>query len=306
MLPMNQLPNGKPISILGFGCSSIWAKAAFPEDQAAEILRTAAHEGINHFDTGPSYGLGNAERRLGRFLVDRKRDDYVVSTKVGTVVANGGKLAKDFSPAGMEATLTGSLLRLGVDQVDILYLHGPSLSELNDEVYRFFEREKQRGRIVYSGINSFDLKVIKPFLDTPVDAVMLQYNVADLSCVDILQELHRREKIVIAATVLARGVTRVSNFLPTSAARLWYLARALKSDPLFIVRGVRIAKVLARFNLTQPADPLKIVTSDDRVTSAVFGSSRPEHVADNARAARTRLAPEIRAQIVASLRSQGR
>jgi aryl-alcohol dehydrogenase-like predicted oxidoreductase len=302
MLPMNTLPNGKQISILGFGCSSIWAKAAFPEHQAAEILRTASQEGINHFDTGPSYGFGNAEGRLGRFLGHRERGDYVISTKVGTIVANGGKLAKDFSPLGMEETLTGSLLRLGTDQVDILYLHGPSVSELNDEVYRFFEREKRRGRIVYSGINSFDQTVINRFLDTPIDAVMLQYNVADLSCLDILQELRSRRKIVIAGTVLARGVTRISNFFPTSAPRLWYLARALKSDPLFMARGIRIAKVLAKFNLTEPADALKIVTSDDRITSGVFGSSRAEHVTENARAARVRLAPEIRAQIIASLR----
>jgi len=301
---MNILPNGKPISILGFGCASVWAKTAFPEAQAAEILETASNDGINHFDTAPSYGTGESERRLARFLATRQRNDYVVSTKVGTVVLAGGNLAKDFSPAGMEASLTQSLLRLGIEQVDILYLHGPSLSVLNDEVYEFFRREKGRGRIVYSGINSFDQAVIECFADTPLDALMLRYNVADLSCVDVLEELRARGKIVIAGTVLAQGITRLSNFLPTSAARLWYLARALKNDPLFVMRGIRIAKELARFNLTEPADALRLVASDDRVTSSLFGTSRAEHVVDNARAARMRLPAEVHDALIASLRRQ--
>jgi len=298
---MNRLPNGKPISIVGFGCSSIWAKAAFPEGCAAEILHAAYHEGINHFDTAPSYGLGVAERRLGRFIADQKRDDLVLSTKVGTVVVDGGQLAKDFSPHGMEESLSQSLRRLGIEQADVLYLHGPTLAQLNDDVYGFFEREKRRGRIVFSGINSFQPAVIRRFLDTPIDAVMLQYNVADLSCADLLPELQARGKIVIAGTVLAQGITRLSNFLPTSPTRLWYLARALKNDPLFIPRGRRIARTLLKFGLTEPADALRLVTSDDRVISSLFGTSRAVHIVQNAQAARRPLAAETRERLIAKL-----
>ncbi len=65
---MKALPNGKPVSALGFGCSSIWAKPSFSEQAARTILEVAVESGINHFDTSPSYGSGEGERRLADFL----------------------------------------------------------------------------------------------------------------------------------------------------------------------------------------------------------------------------------------------
>ena len=59
------LPDGKRISALGFGCSSLWARPRFAEEDAAAILDTLWTEEVNHFDTGPSYGNGLGERRLG-------------------------------------------------------------------------------------------------------------------------------------------------------------------------------------------------------------------------------------------------
>ena len=107
------------------------------DEQAWQILETAWDAGIRAFDTAPHYGLGLSERRLGRALAGRPRDEYVVSTKVGRLLvpnphpaasdddgfAVPGDLTRrwDFSAAGVERSLEESLTRLGLDAVDILF-----------------------------------------------------------------------------------------------------------------------------------------------------------------------------------------
>lgn len=81
-LPSGTLPNGTPVSKIGFGCSSLWARRTMPDAEAMSIIETAFAGGINHFDTSPSYGEG--ERRLGGLIGALERKDLVISTKVGT------------------------------------------------------------------------------------------------------------------------------------------------------------------------------------------------------------------------------
>src|SRR3989442_10197451 len=81
---------------VGFGCSSFWAKPSFPERDAIAIIHTCLAEGVNYFDTGPSYSGGEGERRLGRALETSPLSaGAIVSTKAGTYVSREGKLYRD-------------------------------------------------------------------------------------------------------------------------------------------------------------------------------------------------------------------
>jgi D-threo-aldose 1-dehydrogenase len=109
----------------------------------AEATFTAAWDGgIRYVDTAPHYGLGLSERRLGALLRAHPRDSYVLSTKVGRLlVANPGGEARiddegfvvpattrrtwDFSRDGVRRSIDASLERLGLDRIDIAYLHDP-------------------------------------------------------------------------------------------------------------------------------------------------------------------------------------
>ena len=120
------------------------------DETAHEILGTAWDLGIRHFDTAPHYGLGLSERRLGAFLRTRPRDEYVLSTKAGRLLrpnpAGAGTLdleqgfvvpadlqrVADFSADGVRRSLEESLDRLGLDRVDVLYLHDPERYGLAD------------------------------------------------------------------------------------------------------------------------------------------------------------------------------
>src|SRR5919205_4164171 len=133
---------------LGYGAAGLGNhRTQLSDADADRILEAAWVSGIRYFDTAPHYGLGLSERRLGRFLAGLPRDQYVVSTKVGRLLqpnpAGAGLLDDedfivpatyrrvwDFSPAGVRRSMEESLGRLGLDRVDVLYLHDPERWDL--------------------------------------------------------------------------------------------------------------------------------------------------------------------------------
>lgn len=126
---------------LGIGTAPIggWPKA-LNENKALEILETAWQNGIRYFDTAPLYGFGMAEERLGKFLKNKKKEDYVISTKVGRLIVESSKETSeepffkgapnrepffDFSYDATMRSFEESLNRLQIDKVDILLIHDP-------------------------------------------------------------------------------------------------------------------------------------------------------------------------------------
>ncbi|MGN6327161.1 aldo/keto reductase [Pseudolysinimonas sp.] len=110
--------------------------------EVAGAIDAAWDAGIRYFDTAPHYGLGLSERRSGRELAGRPRDAFVLSTKVGRILEPSPSTADrmddegfavpaaavrrfDFSRDGIRRSVEESLERLGLDRIDILYLHDP-------------------------------------------------------------------------------------------------------------------------------------------------------------------------------------
>jgi len=112
---------------------------AISDAEADAILATAWDAGIRYYDTAPLYGFGLSEARLNRFLRDKPRDAYTLSTKVGRILqpcpperrSGQGKWFDvpnrreiyDYSYDGVMRSVEHSLERLGVDRVDILFVH---------------------------------------------------------------------------------------------------------------------------------------------------------------------------------------
>lgn len=112
---------------------------AIDDETAQAVLQTAWDCGDRYFDTAPLYGLGLAETRLNQFLRGKKRDDYVLSTKVGRLLkacppkqrtgigffydTPSRQEIYDYSYDGVMRSFEISLERLGVDRIDILYAH---------------------------------------------------------------------------------------------------------------------------------------------------------------------------------------
>ncbi len=131
---------GLDFTELGFGTAPLGNLfKAISEDEADATMQAAWDTGCRYFDTAPLYGLGLSETRLNRFLRDKPRDEYVLSTKVGRLLelcapderTGIGKFFNtpsrrevyDYSYDGVMRSIEFSLERLGVDRFDILFCH---------------------------------------------------------------------------------------------------------------------------------------------------------------------------------------
>ncbi|MFL2510245.1 MAG: aldo/keto reductase [Alphaproteobacteria bacterium] len=127
------------ISELGMGTAPLggWPVAVDPEEAQLTIAK-AWESGIRYFDTAPLYGSGMAEERIGKFLKEKKREDFCIATKVGRLVVDTEEANEkfkgqdphkdtifDFSYDAVMRSFEESLKRLQLDSVDILHLHDP-------------------------------------------------------------------------------------------------------------------------------------------------------------------------------------
>lgn len=125
------------VSQLGFGGAPLGNLfSELDEGDATHAVASAFASGIRFFDTAPLYGHGLSEHRIGAALRHRRRDDFVLATKVGRLLrpdpaADGGLYRKilpfatayDYSYDGVLRSIEDSLQRLGLARIDIVHIH---------------------------------------------------------------------------------------------------------------------------------------------------------------------------------------
>jgi D-threo-aldose 1-dehydrogenase len=122
MLGRRRLGRGDvDLTVLGYGGGALGRMAS--DEIADATLSRAWDVGIRYFDTAPLYGVGDSERRLGRFLPGKPRGEFVLSTKVGRLLGPAGEIIYDYSRDGALRSLELSLGRLGLDRIDIVLVH---------------------------------------------------------------------------------------------------------------------------------------------------------------------------------------
>src|SRR5215831_9331937 len=115
-------PQGLDVSALGLGCMGMSQGYGATDDaESIATLHAALDAGITLLDTAQSYGAGANERLLAPVLAQR-RDEIVLATKFGIVRDDSG-VHVDARPDRIASYLDASLQRLGVDHVDLYYLH---------------------------------------------------------------------------------------------------------------------------------------------------------------------------------------
>jgi D-threo-aldose 1-dehydrogenase len=112
--------------------------AVVTDKDAYATIEAAWNAGVRYYDMAPWYGLGLAERRYGNFLHNKNRSEFVLSSKVGKLL-RASKTAKskgyfpfspspndviyDYTASGVRRSIEDSLQRLGVDSIDIAFVH---------------------------------------------------------------------------------------------------------------------------------------------------------------------------------------
>lgn len=157
------------VSTVGFGVWTVGTNWWGVNDRAegVALLRRAFDLGITFFDTGDTYGNGEAETIVAEALGD-VRDQIVIATKFGYDIyshearPNQRERPQDWSPAYMRKALENSLRRLGTDRIDYYQLHNPRIDAIHrDDLVAELEKAKDEGLIRGYGVAlgpAFDLR----------------------------------------------------------------------------------------------------------------------------------------------------
>ncbi|MER5194466.1 aldo/keto reductase [Streptomyces sp. NPDC002755] len=287
--------SGVPVSPLAFGAAVIGNLfTEVGEEQAYEAVATAWQQGIRYFDTAPHYGLGLSERRLGAALREHPRSQYTVSTKVGRRLEatdrGGDDLADgfavpathrrvwDFSADGVRRTLEASLERLGLDRVDVVYLHDPDdhAEEAFREGYPALEKLRSEGVVGAIGAGMNQAEMLTRFVrDTDVDVVL---------CAGRYTLLDQRARAELLPAAVERGVSVVvggafnSGLLadPRPGATFDY-ARAPAE---LLDRARRMKETADRHGITLRAAALAFCAAHPAVASVLVGTRSAAEVRD--------------------------
>ncbi|MGW0610647.1 aldo/keto reductase [Streptomyces sp. NPDC002788] len=293
---MNRLGgSGVEVSALSFGAAAIGnLYSEVGEAQAHEAVEAAWQRGIRYFDTAPHYGLGLSERRLGAALRDRPRDQYTISTKVGRRLepsdgtrddlANGFAVPAthrrvwDFGADGIRRTLEASLERLGLDRVDVVYLHDPDdhAEAAFREGYPALEQLRSEGVVGAIGVGMNQTEMLTRFVrDTDVDVVLCagRYTLLDQSALtDLLPAARERGTSVVIGGAFNSGL--LAN--PEPGAKYDYTVAPSE----LVQRALRLKSVAERHGTTLRAAALAFCAAHPAVASVLVGARSAHEVRD--------------------------
>jgi aryl-alcohol dehydrogenase-like predicted oxidoreductase len=169
---------GQSVSALGLGCMGMSEFYGARDDvESLATLEAALAAGIDFFDTADTYGHGHNEELVGRFLKGR-RDKVVLATKFGIVRKPGTYERRvDNSPAYIRSACDASLKRLGVERIDLYYMHrrNPDVP-VEDSVGAMAELVKQ-GKVKALGLSEVSVETLRrAHKVNPIAAVQSEYS----------------------------------------------------------------------------------------------------------------------------------
>jgi len=301
---------------LGFGCAGLGEMSQkISEDEAQSVLQAAWNGGVRYFDTAPFYGCGQSEHRVGHFLRQQPRSEFVISTKVGRVFRaprdldafdgsfqlgeqklywKGGlpfEFEYDYSYDGIMRSYEDSLQRLGLPSVDLLVIHdldflfhqteervNAYLKQLSTSGWRALSELRSSGQISGVGVGINELGMVPRFLDA-VDIdfflVALSYNLLDLSSLKEEFPLCRERNVGIVA-----GAVYASGILATGPVKGALHNYAPASEEI-LEKTRRMEAVCQRHSTPLAAAALQFPLAHPLVAAIIPGAIAPGQVEEN-------------------------
>lgn len=300
--------SGCRVPVFGFGAAHLGELyQRIEEQQSHETVEAAWKEGIRYFDTAPWYGHGLSEHRLGEVLRTKPRDEFMLSSKVGRVYQRprdinsyattpwaGGlpfELRFDYSYDGVMRSFEDSLMRLGLNRIDLLVIHdldrgyhaepsvfGAHWRDLATGGMEALLELKMAGdvRAIGAGVNSADMIVpMATEIDVDFLLVAMPYTLLDQSALhEGFAECEANDVSVVigapyASGLLATGIVEQAKYNYENA------------DPVIIRRVRAIIEVCRRHDVALPAAALQFVLAHPLVASVIPGAISAEQVREN-------------------------
>ncbi|MFG2357929.1 aldo/keto reductase [Streptomyces sp. NPDC048521] len=302
---------------------------AVPDEEAAATVEAAWDQGIRYFDTAPFYGAGLAEIRLGEALADRPRDQYVLSTKVGRVILDeledpaardlgekGGlfehgrpnRIVHEWTADATERSIEGSLKRLGVDRLDIVWVHDiaqdfhgdawlQKFEEARTGAFRVLTRLREEGVIKAwgLGVNRTEPIELTLALDEPrPDGFLLAGRYT------LLDHEHALQRLLPMA--VEQGVGMVVGGPYSSGILAGGTHFEYQDAPPEIIEKVRrIKELTGRHGVSIKAAALHFSLAHPATAAVVPGATKPSRIAEDLAA----LGEEVPAAFWTDLRDAG-
>lgn len=170
---------GPEVSAIGLGCMGMAAfyGQASDEAQATAVIHRALDLGVTFLDTAEMYGPHTNEIQVGKALADR-RDRAFVATKFGIGYnADRTALAVDGSPANVRRAIEGSLKRLGMDHVDLYYLHRVDPDTPIEETVGAMGELVKEGKVRFLGLSEASPETLRRgHAEHPITALQTEYS----------------------------------------------------------------------------------------------------------------------------------
>ncbi|MQP68076.1 aldo/keto reductase [Niveispirillum sp. SYP-B3756] len=312
---------------IGFGAAplgNLYRPVA--EAQASATLAAALDAGLTHIDTAPYYGFGLSERRVGDAV--RGRQDIVLSTKVGRLLAPDGSVQDDAERHGFRSALPfrpvydyshdgilrsweASLQRLGLARIDILYVHdigrqthGDAHEAMLGQLtqgggFRALERLRAEGAISAFGIGVNELQACLDCLSlADLDVILLagRYTLLEQGALDRLMPVCAERGITLTlGGVFNSGILATGTRGPFIGHYNYAPAAAE-----IVERVRRIEDICARHTVPLPAAALQFALAHPQVSSVIPGLDCPERVQAIAALRQTPIPPDLWVELRAS------
>lgn len=318
----------RPPHAFGLGGVAIGNELQFATDEQAEATLSAAWDaGVRYFDVSPWYGLGLAERRFGRFLARKPRNEFVISSKVGKLLRasrdNEAKRYFPFSPSpntphfdytadGVVRSIEDSLQRLGLDRLDIVFVHdlSPDNKFLPDDwetlwpiaekgAFPALTRLREEGTIDGWGMG---VNCPQPILrcletaDSDVHLLASQYSLVDHA--NAVEQVFPKAREAGVSFVVGSALN--AGFLGGEPRYNYGEENTLIPDD----KRQRLASLRAtaeRYGVDLVAAALQFSLAPDVASALIVGAASPSHILADHAALRTRI-PDA---FWADLRTQG-
>ncbi|WP_153797335.1 aldo/keto reductase [Foetidibacter luteolus] len=202
--------NGPLVSKLGLGCmrmSPVWGGAASDETESIATIQMALDNGINFLNTGDFYGAGHNELLVGKAIKGR-RDDAFISVKFGAIFYNGQWLGLDLRPIAIKNFINYSLVRLGIDTIDLYQPCRLDGSIPVEDVIGTIADLIKEGKVRHLGVSEITAEQLRKANSVyPVTALEIGYSLADRQIeTDLLPAAKELGIAVVAFANTAEGL----------------------------------------------------------------------------------------------------
>jgi D-threo-aldose 1-dehydrogenase len=264
-----------------------------PEERSFETLRAVFQGPMNFLDTAAGYGNGESERRIGLAIREHGGlpPDCVLATKADRDPETG-----DFSADQVRRSVERSLRLLGMDRLQLVYLHDPEFATQSFQeitaaggAVEALHRLKAEGVLAHVGIASGPTDLLIDYVDTQQFEVVISHNrytLLNREAEPLFEVAARGHVALVNAApygggLLAKGPDAVPRYMyrPASSA---LLDRAQRMNAVCGQYGVPLAAAALQFSLRQPM-----------ITSTIVGFSRPERIAQTLKLATLPIADEL-------------